>query len=111
MPDRPHAAAVSERLMNGKIEASIDRLELRAVERATPCRNGGAPARRATPRRAVGTLLKEQELHAAVGGCFKRSLPARCGSAVSPRLLAPACDRLRLVPGLCLVEPRRRRRK
>src|SRR6266540_6849242 len=49
VPDRPYRAPVRQRLVDGEIEARVDRLELRAVERAASGRHRGAAARGPPP--------------------------------------------------------------
>ena len=62
MPDRPKRAAVGEGLMNGEIQARIDRLQPSAVQWTVPLGGGGTTTGRADPGRPVRALLEEQQV-------------------------------------------------
>src|SRR5436189_2740954 len=104
MTDRQHGAAMSKCLVNGEIETGLDPLEARAVERTIAFLERRAPARGAAVRRAVGALLEQQQVDAAVRCRLERARPAGRRAAVATRFLAPALDRLRLVLRLRLHE-------
>ena len=106
VPDGPHRAAVRERLVHSEVEPRVGRFEPRAVERTASFRDRGAAAGGAAEGRAVDALLEEQQLHARVGRCLERLLPARRGAAVAARFFTPALDRLRLALRLRFFEDR-----
>lgn len=98
MPEREHRATVCERLVNSEVEALSALFHPRSVERAGTGLGAEAPTGRALPCRAVDALLEEKQLYAPVGGSLERLRPARSGAGVPPGLLAPALDRLVLLP-------------
>src|SRR5213075_2960158 len=106
MPQREHAAAVRERLVDGEIEAVVALLQLRPVERAGAAAGADAAALWALPGAAVGAVLEEQELDAAVRCGFQRGRPAARRPAAAAGFLTPPLRRLLLLLRVPLLEDR-----
>src|SRR5204863_10117167 len=92
LAERPDGAAVGERLVDGKVEAVLALLHLRAVQRAGPAFGAQPPACGALPGVPVAAVLEEEQLDPTVRGGLERLRPPGGGAPVAAGLFAPALD-------------------